>query len=188
MINFDAHFRKAKLWLQLCLGLHAQARDTLEEMLLHNPRDAHALASRAHLKAMAKDLQGALEDYQKLTASGLANAANWFNQGFLFEQANRLEEAEKSLRQAVAMDDGLDRAWYGLGLVLVQLNQIDEAIAALRRNTQLQPMSPHAWYHLARVHMDRQEPDETAKIIRHLKGFEPKVAARLELETGIKVT
>jgi hypothetical protein len=34
--------------------------------------------------------------------------------------------------------------------------------------------------------MDRQEPDETAKIIRHLKGFEPKIAAQLERETGLK--
>ena len=66
----------------------------------------------------------------------------------------------------------------GLGLV-------DEAVPALERNTKLQPMSPYGWYQLARVHMDRHEPEKARKIIRHLKGFEPKVAAQLERETGL---
>jgi hypothetical protein len=34
------------------------------------------------------------------------------------------------------------------------------------------------------VHADAQHPDEAARIIRHLKGFEPKVAAQLERELG----
>ena len=58
-------------------------------------------------------------------------------------------------------------------------------MAALKRNTELQPMSPYGWYQLARVHVDRQNPEEAVKIIRHLKGFEPKVAAQLERETGL---
>ena len=32
-----------------------------------------------------------------------------------------------------------------------------------------------------------KQPDEAVKIIRHLKGFEPKVAAQLERETGLLV-
>jgi tetratricopeptide (TPR) repeat protein len=79
----------------------------------------------------------------------------------------------------------LDRAWYGLGLVLIRLQRPVEAVAALKKNTELQPMSPYGWYQLARVQFDRQEPEETKKIIRHLKGFEPKVAAQLERETGL---
>jgi len=46
-------------------------------------------------------------------------------------------------------------------------------------------MSPYGWYQLARVHMDRHEPDEARQIIRHLQGFEPKIAAQLERETGL---
>jgi hypothetical protein len=57
----------------------------------------------------------------------------------------------------------------------------------LKRNTELQPMSPYGWYQLARVHVDRHNPEEAVKIIRHLKGFEPKVAAQLERETGLLV-
>ena len=46
-------------------------------------------------------------------------------------------------------------------------------------------MSPYGWYQLARVQVDRHEPEEAREIIRHLKGFEPKVAAQLERETGL---
>jgi predicted Zn-dependent protease len=70
--------------------------------------------------------------------------------------------------------------------VLIRLQRLDEAVAALKQNTKLQPMSPYGWYQLARVHVDRQEPEEAEKIIRHLKRFEPKVAAQLERETGLR--
>ena len=81
----------------------------------------------------------------------------------------------------------MDRAWYGLALVLIRERRLDEAVQALKKNTELQPMSPFGWYQLARVHVDRQEPDAALKIIRHLKQFEPKVAAQLERETGLGV-
>jgi hypothetical protein len=47
-------------------------------------------------------------------------------------------------------------------------------------------MSPFAWYQLARVHFDRHEAQQTLEIIRHLQGFEPKVAEQLKRETGLK--
>jgi Tfp pilus assembly protein PilF len=81
----------------------------------------------------------------------------------------------------------MDRAWYGLGLVLVRQGRLEEALSVLKRNTQLQPMSPFGWYQLARVHVDLKQTDEARAVIRHLKGFEPKVAAQLERETGLKV-
>ena len=83
------------------------------------------------------------------------------------------------------MDPQLDRAWYGLGLALIRQGRFDEATEALKRNTDLQPMSPYGWYQLAKVHMDRHEPDQARKIIQHLQGFEPKVAAQLEREIGL---
>jgi Tfp pilus assembly protein PilF len=70
--------------------------------------------------------------------------------------------------------------------VLIQQGRSDEALVALKRNTELQPMSPFAWYQLARVHFDRHEAQQTLEIIRHLQGFEPKVAEQLKRETGLK--
>ena len=94
---------------------------------------------------------------------------------------------EHGFRAAIAIEEKMDRAWYGLGLVLVRQGRLDEAVEALRRNTKLLPMSPFGWYQLARVHVDLKQPEEARAVIRHLKGFEPKVAAQLERETGLAI-
>jgi tetratricopeptide (TPR) repeat protein len=182
----------AYLWMKLqamaCLlfGRDARAEALFGQMLARWPGDGYALASRAHVHAAAGRPAEAIADLQALVlAQPTRSAGDWFNLAFLLEGAERLEEAEAAFRRAVALDDKLDRAWYGLGLVLIRRGQSDEAVAALKRNTELQPMSPYGWYQLARVHVDRQNADEALRIIRHLKGFEPKVAAQLERETGL---
>jgi tetratricopeptide (TPR) repeat protein len=103
----------------------------------------------------------------------------------MLESAERWDDALASFKRATELSPKLDRAWYGLGLVLIRLKRYDEAVEALKRNTELQPMSPYGWYQLARVHVDCQKPEEAVKIIRHLQGFEPKVAAQLARETGL---
>jgi tetratricopeptide (TPR) repeat protein len=150
------------------------------------------MASHAHLHVQAGDKTQAIELLSQLTHRFPDQAAHWFNLGFLQEQQAisdaELEAALASFSRACELRSDLDRAWYGKGLTLIRLKRYDEAVSALKKNTQLQPMSPYGWYQLARVHMDRQQPDEARKIIRHLKGFEPKVAAQLERETGIVVS
>ncbi len=174
----------AMAWL--VIGRAKQAETVFDEMLRRWPGDAYALASRSHVRAQAGRRDEAIADQQALIAAHPdRSAADWFNLAYLFEEAGRLEEAESAFRRALALDAKLDRAWYGLGLVLIRLQRPDEAVAALKQNTKLQPMSPYGWYQLARVQFDRREPEEAIKIIRHLKGFEPKVAAQLERETGL---
>lgn len=175
---------QAIFWLVFARPARAEA--VYDALLQRWPDDAYALASRAHLRGQRGDAAAAIADAQALVAAHPSrSAADWFNLAFLLESAGRYEEAEPAFRRAVALDEQLDRAWYGLGLVLVRLGRHDEAVAALERNTKLQPMSPYGWYQLARVHAERQAPEEAVKIIRHLKGFEPKVAAQLERETGL---
>jgi tetratricopeptide (TPR) repeat protein len=174
----------AMAWL--VIGRPEQAKTVFDEMLRRWPDDAYALASRSHVHAQAGRRDDAIADQQALIAAHPdRSAADWFNLAYLFEEAGRLAEAEPAFRRALALDPKLDRAWYGLGLVLIRLQRADEAVAALKQNTKLQPMSPYGWYQLARVQFDRHEPEEARKIIRHLKGFEPKVAAQLERETGL---
>ncbi len=186
MMNLPMSWRKALLWVQLALGLREAALAQLNQMLAMDPNDAHALSSRAFLQHQMGDTEAALADYESLTQRGLARAGDWFNLGFLHESAQRHGQAEHCFSQALKLDDSIDRAWYGLGLALMAQGRHDTALKAFQRNTQLQPMSPHGWCQLARVHMERQEPDEVAKIIRHLQGFEPKVAAELARETGVR--
>jgi tetratricopeptide (TPR) repeat protein len=155
-------------------------------MLRQWPDDAYALASRAHLRAELGQRSQAIADQQRLVqVYPQRSAADWFNLAYLLDEAERHEEAEPAFRRALELDPQLDRAWYGLGLALIRQQRFDEAVDALKRNTELQPMSPYGWYQLARVHVDRQKPEEARQIIRHLKGFEPKVADQLVRETGL---
>ena len=182
--TYQAHKLGVMFWL--VFGRNLRALAALDALLRRWPGDAYGLASRAHLRAQLGRRGEAIADAQALVqAHPTRSAADWFNLAFLMESAERLEEAEAAFRRAVEMDDRLDRAWYGLGLTLIRLGRHDEAVKALERTTKLQPMSPYGWYQLARVHMDRQSPEEARKIIVHLKGFEPKVAAQLERETGL---
>lgn len=175
---------RAMAWL--LAGRREAALEVFSEMLRNWPSDAYALASRSHVLAHLGRSALAIADADSLVrAHPRRSAADWFNLAFLLEQAGRLDDAEHAFRGAVALDPKLDRAWYGLGLVLIRLQRFEEAVKALKRNTELQPMSPYGWYQLARVHVDRHEPDEARRIIGHLKGFEPKIAAQLERETGL---
>jgi tetratricopeptide (TPR) repeat protein len=188
MIDWQYFLLKWQLIALLIFNRRTAAVSLLDSMLKMYPNDAYALFSRAHLHSQLNNNLLSLEDYRALTyGNNSANAAHWFNQGFLQEQMGFLEQAELSFNRALQLDNSLDRCWYGLGLVLIQLKRFEEAIVALRRNTELQPMSPYGWYQLARIHTDRSETEEATRIIRHLKGFEPKIATQLEFETGIKV-
>ncbi len=177
-------WRCCVLQWHLVLGRRAAARRVLDAMLVRWPGDAHALASRAHLRAQAGDRCGAIDDGRRLVQQHPSQSAAWFNLGFLHEEAGAWDEALHAFGQATHHDPGLDRAWYGLGLVLARLGRYEEAAAALERNTALQPMSPHGWVQLARVQLERQRPREALQIIRHLEGFEPRAAAQLRRETA----
>lgn len=186
--SFTYRWLRWRAQAMILVGRHAAALAVFDEMLARYPGDAYALASRAHLRAQLGQPEAALADYRQLLDTHPDHAAaSWFNYGYLLEQAGEHAQAEQAFRRALALDPRLDRAWYGLGLVLIRARRFDEAIEALKRNTELQPMSPYGWYQLARVHVDRHEPEEARRIIRHLKGFEPKVAAQLERETGLAV-
>jgi tetratricopeptide (TPR) repeat protein len=169
----------------LVLGRREGALQVFDRMLARWPADRYTLASRVNLLAQLGRPADALANSASLVAVDGSSAATWFNHGYLLETVERWDDAQEAFRRATEIDPKLDRAWYGLGLVLIRQQRFDEAVAALKRNTELQPMSPYGWYQLARVHVDRQDPEAAVTIIRHLKGFEPKVAAQLERETGL---
>ena len=173
----------AAAWL--FLGQTDRALSTLEVMLTRYPDDTYALTQTAHIKTKTGDLIGAISDYEILADQPEPSERVWVNLGLLHFDNNALDRAETCFRQAIASNAELEQAWYGLGVSLMQQGRLDEAVNALERSTRVKPTSPEAWYQLARIHMDRQAPDETKKIIKYLKEFEPKYAARLERETGL---
>jgi tetratricopeptide (TPR) repeat protein len=181
------------LWLKfkaktlLVFGLRAKAHDTFQEILEINPADALALNSLGYEELNNLHLVQALSFFERALVQTPNNANAHFNVGFVCEELGRSQEAEVAFKAALQLDEKFDRAWYGLGLVLVRQRKLEESLEAFKRNTQLQSMSPFAWYQMARVHMELNQPDEALAVMRHLKGFEPKVAAQLERETGLKL-
>lgn len=186
VIGFDIDYWRLKLraitWL--VLGRNGSANDVFSEMLRRWPHDAYALASRAHVRAQLGERGGAIVDARALVRLfPRRSAGDWFNLAFLLESADQLDQAERAFRQAITLDPKLDRAWYDLGLTLIRLQRFDEPIDALERNTELQPplrlVSPRPGS------CGSSPADEARGIIRHLHGFEPRVAAQLERETGL---
>lgn len=187
MSRLDLFLQHWRAKILLLLGLKSSARSVFEAILRKVPNDLQSLNSMAYDAMQSGHWLQALGYFEKALALSLDKSNAHFNHAFVCEELGRLEEAERGFRAAISIEEKMDRAWYGLGLVLVRQGRLEEALVALKRNTQLQPMSPFGWYQLARVHLDLKQPDEAEAVIRHLKGFEPKVAAQLERETGLKV-
>jgi tetratricopeptide (TPR) repeat protein len=191
--NVNTSSRGKCFWLRLqakallVLGLHNKAHEVFQEILLINPGDVLALNSVGFKELNDRHLVQALGYFERALTLTPNNANAHFNVGFVCEELGRSQEAELAFRKALEMDEKMDRAWYGLGLVLVRQRRFEESLAAFKRNTELQSMSPYAWYQMARVHMELHQPDKALEVMRHLKGFEPKVAAQLERETGLKL-
>ncbi len=185
MQRFDFLVLRARVIVALWFDRKDHALTLLDGMVQAYPSSRYPVAARAHLLAQMRRPREAEADYRVLVTRYPADASAWFNLGFVLEGAEQWEAALDAFSHATSIDHQMDRAWYGQGLVLIRLQRLEEAAQALTRNTELQPMSPYGWYQLARVNMDRHQPDEAARIIRHLRGFEPKVAAQLERETGL---
>ena len=189
----NASSRGRCFWLRLqakallVLGLRNQAHAVFQEILQLNPQDVLALNSVGFRELNDRRLTQALVFFERALVLTPDNANAHFNVGFVSEELGRSQEAERAFRAAIQIDEKMDRAWYGLGLVLVRQQRFADSLLAFKRNTELQSMSPFAWYQMARVHMEMQEPDKALEVMRHLNGFEPKVAAQLVRETGLKL-
>lgn len=171
----------------LFLGMRGAAKGVFLETVKRWPDDVLALNSLAYDALQSRQPAIALDYYARVLQLQPQASNAHFNHAFVAEELGQTEVAEQGFRAALRIEEKMDRAWYGLGLVLVRQGRLTEALDALKRNTKLQPMSPFGWYQMARVHVDLHQPEEARAVIRHLKGFEPKVAAQLERETGLKV-
>jgi tetratricopeptide (TPR) repeat protein len=154
--------------------------------LLAKPDDPKVMASIAFEYAQMGRNREALAAFDRVIAIKPDWAEPHFNRGFLFQQLNDHDAALAAFDRALACNPDHDRALYGKALSLISTRRQDEAVAPLQRNTKLQPFSPYGWYQLARVQFDRGKPDKAQGIIDHLATFEPKVAAQLARETGLR--
>ncbi len=169
----------------LMLGWPGGALAIFRQILRRAPRDLHASGSAAHVLGQMGQRSEAIRLLKDALTSHASHAATWFNLAYLLEADGRGNESEPAFRSALALDPAMDRAWYGLALVLMREDRLDEATHALEETTRLQPLSPYGWYQLGKLQSQRGHDDLALKVIRHLRSFEPRVAARLALECGL---
>lgn len=169
----------------LVMGWPWGALAVFRRMLRVAPRDLHASGSAAHLLGQMGRHAEAISLLKDALAVHADHAATWFNLAYLLEADGREDQSEPAFRSALALDPAMDRAWYGLALVLMREDRLDEAVQALEETTRLQPLSPYGWFQLGMVHARQGQSDSVFKVIRHLRGFEPRVAARLAQECGL---
>lgn len=151
------------------------------------PGDAVVLASVGFELAQQGRKREALSWFDRAVAARPDYAEGHFDRGFLLHELNDPEAAIAAFDKALEFNPDHDRALYGKALALIGLRRHDEAVAPLEKNTRLQPFSPFGWYQLGRLQFDRGKPEKTQAIIEHLATFEPKVAAQLARETGLKL-
>jgi tetratricopeptide (TPR) repeat protein len=69
----------------------------------------------------------------------------------LIAQSSRLEEAERLLRQAIALNGKYWESHYNLGILLMNKGALEEGEKEFRRSTELNPADPAIHYRLFRV-------------------------------------
>ena len=175
-----------KWWLKrranfaLMFNRTPQAIVALRDMLRVDRADIYARSVLGNLYARTGDRSSAISEFRALVAIHPDHAETWFNLGFLHDQHDELEDAERCFRRAVALTPSLDRAWYGLGLVLIRQGRLQEAIVTLQRNIKLQPFSPYGYYQLGMTYHHLGRRVEAWKMYEQLVQFEPKYAATLK--------
>ncbi len=163
------------------------AIERYEKILANDPAHALTRARLAFLRAEAGDHAKAIAEFEAVVKLKPDDSDSWFNLGYLLQEAARHDEAIVAFNRALSINEKQDRAWYGKALSLVAIKRDDEALAALRKNVELQPMSPYGHMELARCYFRLGDADRCEKQMRKLKAFDPKNAAVLEDETGIKI-
>ncbi len=157
------------------------------KILVLQPDHTLTLSRVAFLHHEAGDRAHAVADFERVVAVNPKDANSWFNLGFLRQEAQDHAAAIDAFDHAVAINGNHDRAWYGKALSLIALSQHAEAIAPLKKNVALQPMSPFGQMALARIYFRLGDVERCEKRMRRLQSFDPKNAALLEDETGIRI-
>lgn len=158
-----------------------------KKILAAQPRHTLTLSRIAFLHHEAGDRVRAIADFERVLAIDPKDANSWFNLAYLRQDEGDHVAAIDAFEHAVMLNETHDRAWYGKALSLIALDQHRAAIAPLKTNISLQPMSPSGHMALARVFFKLGDLERCKKRMLRLKAFDPKSAAVLEDETGIRV-
>ena len=110
----------------------------------------------------------AIEEFQKIVASGKALASDHFDLGLALMQANKLDEALGELTTAKQMDPKLVAADYNLGILYKRELRYPDAEAALKRVIAADPEDPAAWFNLGTVYFAEKRLEDALAAHLHV--------------------
>ena len=110
----------------------------------------------------------AVEQFQKVVASGKASAADHLNLGLSLMNANRLDAALGEMTTAQQMDPHLVAADYNLGILYKRELRNPDAEAALGRVIAADSDDPATWFNLGTVYFAEKKLDESLGAYHHI--------------------
>jgi FkbM family methyltransferase len=105
-------------------------------------------------------------DLRAAEARGLSSVALHINLAQICHLQGLAEEAERRLRQAIALDESSAKAHRGLGLVLQGAKRYDEASASYERARELAPEDVDLPYEIATCKLDQGDGPGAETVIR----------------------
>jgi tetratricopeptide (TPR) repeat protein len=110
----------------------------------------------------------AIEQFQKVIASGKALAADHLNLGMALMEANRLDAALGEMTTAKQMDPHLVAADYNLGILYKHELRNPDAEAALKQVSTADSQDPATWFNLGTVYFAQKKIDESLDAYHHI--------------------
>jgi tetratricopeptide (TPR) repeat protein len=110
----------------------------------------------------------AIEQFQKVVASGKASAADRLNLGLALMEENRLDAALGEMTTAQQMDPHLVAADYNLGILYKRELRNPDAEVALQRVIAADSQDPATWFNLGTVYFAEKKLDESLDAYHHV--------------------
>ncbi len=110
----------------------------------------------------------AIEQFQKVVASGHALATDHLDLALSLMQANKLNEALGELNTAGQMDPKLTAADYNLGILYKRELRYPDAEAALKRVIAVDPDDPAVWFNLGTVYFAERKLEDALDAHQHV--------------------
>jgi tetratricopeptide (TPR) repeat protein len=110
----------------------------------------------------------AIEQFQKVVASGNASAVDHLNLGLALMQANKLDEALGEMTTAKQMTPHLVAADFNLGILYKRELRNPDAEGALKRVIAVDSQDPSTWFNLGTVYFAEKKLDESLDAYHHI--------------------
>jgi len=141
------------------------AIEQYEKLVQLFPEDPSSYLILADLYARKKNLPKALQFYRKSTTFFPENGILHYNYGFLLEQSNQEDAAERELEKAIELQPNFVRARLALAIIYEKRKKYSRAIAQYQKILNLDKTNPLIYQQLARLYLEVNERKEAKKVL-----------------------